>query len=45
MFIIMIDRSVTFFSKMFDQGLKNTEEEVKRGAETIEKALEKDKKR
>ena len=36
---------VTFFSKIFDQGLKNTEEEVKRGADAIEKALEKDNKK
>tara|TARA_B100000424_G_C22935876_1_gene498010 strand:+ start:858 stop:1448 length:591 start_codon:yes stop_codon:yes gene_type:complete len=36
---------VTFFAKMMDRGVKNTENEVKKGAETIEKALKEDKKK
>jgi hypothetical protein len=32
---------ITFFAKMMGEGVENTEEETKRGAETIKKALEK----
>lgn len=36
---------ITFFAKLMGEGVKNTEEEVKRGAETIKKALHENKKK
>jgi|UniRef100_A0A6C0AM37 hypothetical protein len=35
-----LTEGVTFFSKMLGEGVKNTEEETRRGAEAIKKALE-----
>ena len=40
-----VTEGVTFFAKMMGEGVKNTENETKKGAETIKKALESSKKK